>query len=330
MTTDRASADGIVVVGNVCWDVVVGGLPDLPRWGEEAEGDDSRQAPGGQAYNMVAALGGLGRPSALVAVVGADHAGETILAGARAAGADVTGTLVDGVLPTAVTAALVRTDGERAFASDFGAQRRWGLEQVEDRWPLVRGARILCLAGLLNIPGFPIDDAALLLDRARAEGITTMLDTGWDPLNWPAERREATLALLAHVDVFLPNADEARAITGLDDDGFAAAEALRAAQPDGATVVVKRGGEGSVAIDGAGRRWRAGALDVTVRDAVGAGDTFDAGFVLGLVEGLEFDRALALGTAAAGLRVSGEAGAWPERATADAAAAHVDVVEVTR
>jgi sugar/nucleoside kinase (ribokinase family) len=312
----------VAVVGNLCWDVIVRGLPDLPRWGEEAEGDDNLQAPGGQAFNLAAALAALGRRVTLTGALGDDAAGRQMLAALSELEVATDGVVVDPALPTAVTAALVRTDGERAFASDFGCQRTWGLPQILERWDAaIAAADVLCLVGQFNVPGLPVADAAQLLARARTAGITTVLDTGWDPQGWTVERRQATRALLAHVDVFLPNQDEARALTGLGDPAAAAAELLA----DGAgTVVVKCGGAGSVG--SAGGAWaRAGVLDVTVRDAVGAGDTFDAGFVAGALEGQDLAGRMALGSAAAGLRVSSMPPAWPTADAARAAAREVAV-----
>jgi sugar/nucleoside kinase (ribokinase family) len=309
----------VAVIGNLCWDVVVRGLPALPRWGQEVEGHGNAQAPGGQGYNLAAALAALGVAPRLVGAVGRDATGAAMLAASRTAGIDVAGVLEDAEEPTAVTTALVRRDGERAFASDFGCQRRFGLEQVASRWALIEGSPVACLVGLFNMPGMVFAGAADCLGRARSAGATTVLDTGWDILDWPRERIEATLALLADVDVFLPNLDEARALTGLDD---AAASAAALAEHGPSTVVVKCGGAGSVGLR-EGELTRVAALPVTVRDAVGAGDTFDAGFLAGLLDGCDLAACQALGSAAAGLRISGAGTSWPARDAVEAAAARL-------
>ena len=311
----------VTVVGNLCWDVLVRGLASAPAWGKEVEGTDSLQAPGGQGYNLAVAMRSLGVGVRLVGAVGDDAAGSRIVACARQFGVDTAGVTAHAALPTAVTMALVRTDGERAFASDFGCQRRYGLAEIIAAGEAVTAAPCLCLAGLFNLPGLAIEDAAELLARARAAGTTTVLDTGWDPLGWPEPRARATRALLRHVDVFLPNRDEATALTGCADPGEAAA-ALRADGPS--TVVVKCGGEGSVGVDER-RRVRAAALTVTVRDAVGAGDTFDAGFIAGTLAGGDLQAGMTLATAAAGLRISGDAASWPTRSAAAAATGRVAV-----
>jgi len=99
--------------------------------------------------------------------------------------------------------------------------------------------------------------------------------------------------VLPHVDAFLPNEDEARLLTGETD-------CLRQARwfvdLGAATAVVTRGGDGLVAAtrDGA---WKAPAFPIEVVDASGSGDAFDAGFIVGLLEGWDIGRTLAFASA---------------------------------
>src|SRR5207247_612268 len=128
------------------------------------------------------------------------------------------------------------------------------------------------------------------LQRCRARGVTTSLDTNWDP----AERWDGVLELLPLVDVFLPNEQEARAIAG-EADLFAAGQRLGESCP---LVVIKRGCEGATAFR-EGQRWELGPvpqeeLPLTVIDSVGAGDNFDAGFLRGWRLGWEIPECLRL------------------------------------
>ena len=119
------------------------------------------------------------------------------------------------------------------------------------------------------------------LAALRAAGITTSLDTNWDP----AGRWEGVEACLPHVDVLLPNAAEvielARAIGGDPSDAEDAAAQLAALGP---RVVVKDGAEGAFAVSADGVA-RAAGLTVDVVDTTGAGDSFDAGFLTAWLEG---------------------------------------------
>jgi sugar/nucleoside kinase (ribokinase family) len=106
--------------------------------------------------------------------------------------------------------------------------------------------------------------------------------------------------VLAEVSVFLPNRDEARAITGYDDSR-AAAKALR--EMGVGLVVIKLGAEGSFAL-GDSVEDRLPALPATVLDAVGAGDVYDGGFIFGMLRQMAVRDCMAFGSAAASLYIS--------------------------
>jgi sugar/nucleoside kinase (ribokinase family) len=130
-------------------------------------------------------------------------------------------------------------------------------------------------------PGLP-----QLFERAHRLGASTSLDTNWDPAGEWTRVRE----LLPLVDVFLPNGAEARAITGLDDTVQTALVLARYA----GTAAVKLGSDGAVGAQGE-RVVRSPALAVHVEDTVGAGDSFDAGFLCGYLNGWDLEDSLHLG-----------------------------------
>ena len=162
--------------------------------------------------------------------------------------------------------------------------------------------------GLFNLPSLDLDAAKRLLARARADGKKTVLDTGWDPNGWPVETVEGVRSLLSEVDIFLPNAEEAFAVTGVTD-AMAAAEALDKAS-GGGLVVIKRGGEGSLARQG-GQLWVAPAFQTKVHDAVGAGDVFNAGFLYGYLRGWEIPVSMTFANATASVYVSRSQNRFP-------------------
>lgn len=135
----------------------------------------------------------------------------------------------------------------------------------------------------------------------------TMLDTGWDPVGWTAETREGMYAILRQVTLFLPNLDEARAITGIEDVGEAAA-ALQAMGPE--LVVVKCGAQGSYARQG-DQILQVPARPVSVYDAVGAGDVFNSGFLYALLQGWSLGDCLKFGNSASSLYISRQADRFP-------------------
>ena len=134
-----------------------------------------------------------------------------------------------------------------------------------------------------------------LFQRAHDAGATTSVDPNWDPHErWDSGIRE----LLGSVDLFLPNAEEAIRIGGVQD----VREAAMALAADGPLTAVKLGSAGALAVDNNGQIVQVGALaGLEPVDAVGAGDSFDAGILTGLLSGLTIDRALSLGCACGAL-----------------------------
>lgn len=129
-----------------------------------------------------------------------------------------------------------------------------------------------------------------LFRRLKAEGLTISLDTNDDPDGkWDG----GLLEVLRYVDVFLPNAREARRITDSEDLETAVAR-LAERVP---LVVVKLGEEGALARRGR-ERVRSAAVKVEFVDPVGAGDSFDAGFLAQFVRGADLATCLRWGNLA--------------------------------
>lgn len=290
----------VCVIGNLNIDLIVRGIDRMPVWGQEVFGDSHVAASAGQAGYLSMALAGLGVPVSLVSCLGDDRFGDQIAADLTRAGIALDDVERLPNTPTAITVGIVRPDGERAFVSDFTPLNRFDRALVERHRAAILPAGALCLVGIFCLPKFDLAGMADILRAARRRGQSTVLDTGWDPANWPDEHLAAVRNLLRWTEIFVPNHDEARAITGLDSPADAA-RALAELGPS--TVVIKCGAEGSLAIAG-DELIVAPAYPTTVVDAVGAGDAFDAGFLLGHLGGASLEESLQLGNATASIYVS--------------------------
>ena len=127
---------------------------------------------------------------------------------------------------------------------------------------------------------------------ARGAGVPVVLDPNYRSKLWaPDEARRVLSDLAGHCDLLLAGLDEAELLTG-EPDPETAARQLAARGP--ATVVVKLGGQGALAIDGE-RVIRAAAAPLErVVDPVGAGDAFVAGLLAGRLRELTIEEALQL------------------------------------
>ena len=134
---------------------------------------------------------------------------------------------------------------------------------------------------------------AELFQYLKSKGLTISLDTNDDPDDrWEGDLKE----VLRHVDVFLPNQREACKSAGIEDVE-AAIDKLSAWVP---LVVVKLGRKGALAQRGA-ERIVSPSKEVNVVDPVGAGDSFDAGFLHQYVRGADLPACLASGNLAGAL-----------------------------
>ena len=139
-----------------------------------------------------------------------------------------------------------------------------------------------------------------LFRRMRSAGLTTSLDTNDDP----DDRWDAVLdEILPHVDVLLPNEREAKKMSRTDDVDVALLQLGRKV----GTIVVKMGASGAVATQN-GRRFAAPAVPVTVIDPVGAGDSFDAGFLHQFLRGAHIAQCLAYGNLCGALSTTARGG----------------------
>ncbi|MGD0998131.1 MAG: sugar kinase [Thermoleophilia bacterium] len=287
----------LLVVGDANPDVVLHGAPEKLAYGQaEQLVESGALTVGGSAGIMACAAARLGLRTAFASVVGGDAAGRFMLDELGRRGVDVSGVSVRDDLATGLTVALARGD-DRAIVTFAGTMSALTADTVDDR--LVRGARHVHVSSFYLHPGLA-PGLRGLFEAARTAGAGTSLDLNWDP----AQEWDGGLAdVLPAVDVLFVNGAEAAAVSGASDPAVAAT--VLAAR--GPLPVIKLGAAGALAHDGC-RLVRVPALPVTVVDTVGAGDTFDAGYLCGRLLGWEIGRCLALGVACGSLSARGAGG----------------------
>ena len=301
----------LLVVGDCNPDLVLSGGDVAPVFGQvERVVEEAELTIGGSGAIAACGAARLGLRAGLVSAVGDDPLGRFMLDALAARGVDVSGV---SILPggrTGVTVVLVRGD-DRGMLTAPGTIADLNADTV-DRGLLRRARHVHVSSYFLQTalrPGLPG-----LLREARAAGATTSVDPNWDPAE---EWDGGLLDLLDETNVLLLNADEATRI-GRTDDVEAAALALSG---EGTVVViVKLGGEGALAVEG-GRIVRSPALPVDAVDAIGAGDSFDAGFLAGYLAGRRLEESLTLANACGSLSMRAAGGTAAQPTLAEAAAA---------
>jgi sugar/nucleoside kinase (ribokinase family) len=282
----------LVVLGDCNPDLLLRGNV-VPAFGQvEQIVDEACFEIGGSGAIVAAGAARLGLRCALASVVGGDALGRLQLDALSQRGVDISTVAVDASLSTGLTVILSRGE-DRAILTFLGAI------DVLDA-PMIDTAALRS-AHHVHVSSYYLQRklrASLepLLVAAREGGASVSLDPNWDPdETWDG----GLLALLPLLDYLFVNEQEARLI-GRDDDPVGAARALASKGP---TVVVKRGALGGLLVSGADVI-RAPALPRTVIDTTGAGDSFNAGFLYGLLSGWEPARCLELACVCGSLSVS--------------------------
>jgi sugar/nucleoside kinase (ribokinase family) len=272
----NGSAPPVVCAGLVVADHVSPPLDHLPRSGELIEVDNLVLNIGGGAANTAVDLSRLGVRTAICARVGTDVFGRFATEALHSHGIDCTALKTDPTLPTSQTL-IVNVRGEdRRFIHAGGANRGFvaaDLDAVLDRPP-----RVLHIGYFLILPNLDANDLAEQFRRARAAGTLTLLDVATPG---PGQYLDRLKVVLPQTDIFVPNTDEAELILG-ESDPIRQAHTFR--DLGARRVVITLGDRGVVSISESSRL-RLGVYPVPYVDGSGGGDAFNAGYILGLLEG---------------------------------------------
>lgn len=296
----------LVVLGDANPDLVLRGDDVVPAFGQaEKLVDEARLVMGGSGGILACGAARLGLRVAMVAVVGDDLFGRFVREELDGSGVDTSGIVVAPAKSTGVTVVLSSRQ-DRAMLTMSGT--------IGD----LRGA--LVPEGLiqrtrhLHVSSFFLQRALApdlpdLFDDAHRAGATTSLDPNWDP---SGEWDGGLMELLPQIDIFLPNAMEAMRLARISDLDQAIARLRKAPM-----VVVKAGPEGAIAAR-AGEMVRVPGIQREVVDTTGAGDSFDAGFLMGELEGYSLERSLTLGNACGALSTRAAGGTKGQPTMAEA------------
>ena len=289
----------LAVVGNVNVDLILGPCAPWPQTGTEVlvEHDDLRV--GGAAGNTALAWAGLGCEHAIFANVGSDAFGGWLREafGERAGGWPVE------ECSTTISVGITHPDGERTFFTSRGHLPAFSFGSAV---PML--AKSLLDGGILLVCGSFLTggltrDYAKLFDWADAHDIAIALDTGWPLDGWTPAIREMVLGWLPRCRYLMLNEIETLSLSG-EDAVEIGIESLLPRLQTGGTVVAKCGGKGALALGCDGTMQRASAPCVEVVDTIGAGDVFNAGFLMGVAAGQPLADCLSAGIRLASRAIS--------------------------
>jgi len=280
----------VVLLGASAVDVVVR-VRYIPGPDDIVLAEGVKVFPGGSTANVAVGLAKLGVRCGIVCRVGRDRYGELLVRSLERSGVDTSRVLV-GSGRTARTLVIIDGEGRRAIISLGGEAIVESVEEVDLSYVL--NADVLYIGEALPRVAEEVARAA------RREGLTVIYSPGglFTALGVKGLKgvvRLTDILIVSRVELAklvptAPNLEEGlRELSGLGPD----------------VIVVTLGSEGSLAYrasDGAVILRK--AFRVNVKDTTGAGDAFTAGFMYGIIKGLDIGDSLTLGNAVAALKIT--------------------------
>lgn len=274
----------VLAFGDVCVDLIISGHDVVPEFEQkEKMVDDYSLEMGGSGPIFACQAAKLGLKTVLAGKVGNDMFGEVVCRTLEDAGVSLDYIIKDNSLKTGVTVAL-NTGNDRAMLTYSGT-----IDSIEPKdidFELLKSVRHLHIDSYFLIKKLQ-PYYMKMIETVKANGGTVSLDTNWDPdENWDS----GVMDVIRQVDIIFPNENEAKALMK-EDDVQKALDKLKQIVP---IVAVKMGKDGAVT-HYSGNIVHTPAVDVEKVDAVGAGDSFDGGFLYGYLTGKSIEECARIG-----------------------------------
>jgi len=258
----------VVVIGELNVDIILNEIESFPVVGKEIIANSMNVTLGSSSAIFAGNLSTLDTQVAFIGKVGDDNFSKVVLDTLNKKNVDTSHIIKSSKLSTGATIVL-NYDQDRAMVTYPGAMNDLHLEDID--LGFLSMARHMHFSSCFLQPGIRHELPALFR-KAKELGLTTSFDAQWDP----EEKWDLPLEqLLPFVDVFLPNIQEFKFLTHSES----IAEGIQKVQHFANFVVIKNGAEGAIAWDGKELLMQSAFKNEQVVDCIGAGDSFNAGFI---------------------------------------------------
>lgn len=264
----------VLVVGELNVDLILDEIEKFPEVGKEVLAQKMTLTLGSSSAIFASNISSLGARVAFIGKIGKDKFGEVVLESLQKNKVDISMIKVDEHLGTGATVVL-NVDEDRANTTYPGAMDYLTIDDIGNEE--LKKVRHLHFSSYFLQPGM-WGSLGELFRRAKAHGLTTSFDMQWDPKEtWTLDVAD----VLPHVDVFLPNETELMLLSGKNS----LEEAIESVKEYTNILVIKRGNKGSLVYNNGELTELPAFLNRNVVDAIGAGDSFNAGFIYKFVNG---------------------------------------------
>lgn len=283
MDTTEKKID-VIVIGELNVDIILNEIESFPVIGKEIIANKMSVTLGSSSAIFASNLSSLGIKVAFIGKVGKDNFAQIVLASLEGKNVDTSHIIKSSSLNTGATVVL-NYDQDRANITYPGAMNELRLEDID--FGFLSIARHMHFSNCFMQPGIR-NDLITLFKLAKESGLTTSFDTQWDPEEkWdlPLEK------LLPYVDVFLPNIQEFKFLTR----SSSIEEGIQKLHHFAHYIVIKNGSDGAMAWDGKELQSQSAFKNDRVVDCIGAGDSFNAGFIMDFIKNKPIKKCLETG-----------------------------------
>ena len=270
----------IIALGELNVDLILNNIEGFPEVGKEKFAKQMTLTLGSSTAIFAANAAAIGAKVAFCGMIGNDSFGDLVESSLKAKGVDTRFLIRQDKHATGATICM-SYDEDRANLTYQGAMDFMGLDDIDPE--VFKTAKHIHISSIYMQSGVK-RDLKKILELCKQNGVTTSLDSQWDPAEqWDLDYKE----ILPLVTVFMPNETELKFLTRKQT----LEEALEAIRPFTNAAVIKCGSKGSILMrKGMPDRKQDALLNKNVVDCIGAGDSFNSGFITRLAAGDPLDR----------------------------------------
>jgi sugar/nucleoside kinase (ribokinase family) len=258
----------VLVAGELNIDLIFNKIETFPETGKEVLAGQMVLTLGSSSAIFASNLSSMGSKVTFAGMIGQDIFGELVLKSLDKKGVNTRFLMKSSEFNTGATVVMNQKE-ERAMLTYPGAMNDFSADDISDE--MLASSGHLHVSSIFLQPGLQKGIVALM-QRAKKSGLTTSLDTQWDPEEkWRLPLKE----LLPLVDVFLPNMQEFLNLSR----SASLTEGIERIASMLNVLVVKDGSKGAYLWNKGHLVNRPAFLNPDVVDCIGAGDSFDAGFI---------------------------------------------------
>ena len=287
----------VIIVGELNVDLILNGIENTLQIGKEIFSRNMTLTLGSSSAIFANNLSRLGSKVTFIGRIGKDSFADVVTSSLAKSGVNINNLITSAENQTGITVALSYGE-DRAMVTYPGAMSDLTQDDIKDED--LHKAQHLHVSSIFLQEGL-LPNVHLLFQRAKSLGLTTSLDPQWDPHeNWNVDLK----ALLPYVDIFLPNEIELKNIASADT----VEKAVQNIKSFSNHIVVKRGIKGAILFYKNNQIEIPAFLNKEVVDTIGAGDSFNAGFIHAFIQKRSLEDCMKMGTIAGAINTTAAGG----------------------